>query len=111
MKTILDYTREKRLTAEKMAADIVSRIDPDRILLFGSVGRGEARETSDIDLMVVLDSGLSFKQRMNFLYTEIERHDEVDMLWYTPDELAKMRGRSSFVRQALKEAVTLYERE
>jgi hypothetical protein len=61
--------------------------------------------------MVVLDSGLSFKQRMNFLYTEIERHDEVDMLWYTPDELAKMRGRSSFVRQALKEAVTLYERE
>jgi predicted nucleotidyltransferase len=94
-----------------MAADIVSRIDPDRILLFGSVGRGEARETSDIDLMVVLDSGLSFKQRMNFLYTEIERHDEVDMLWYTPDELAKMRGRSSFVRQALKEAVTLYERE
>ena len=35
--------------------DIVSTVDPVRIILFGSVLRGEAGADSDLDLLVVLD--------------------------------------------------------
>ena len=110
-RTIIEYTEEKRRIAEAMADRIASQVNPERILLFGSVARGDARETSDVDLIVVEESDLTFKQRMNFLYSEIERHEDVDMFWYTPRELEKMQPQSSFVRRALEEAVVLYERE
>ena len=110
MRTIAEYTREKRLLAERISRDMVSRLNPQRILLFGSVAREEARETSDVDLIAIAESEMSFKERMNYLYSEIERHEDIDMLWYTPEELERMKKTSSFVRHALEEGVLLYER-
>lgn len=109
-RTISEFTRDKRAIANEMAKRIAHSLDPDRILLFGSVARGQAREASDVDLMVVADSDLSFKDRMDLLYTRIERGEEIDMLWYTPQELDRMKRTSSFVRHALEEGVLLYER-
>ena len=107
---ILEYTRKKRAVALDMTERIVERVHPQRVLLFGSVARGAAREMSDIDLMVIAESDLSFKERMRVLYEDLERHHDIDMLWYTPNELERMKRTSSFVRHALREAVTLYER-
>jgi predicted nucleotidyltransferase len=36
---------------------IVEAVQPDRIILFGSCGRGEARPASDLDLLVVMPMG------------------------------------------------------
>ena len=105
------YTAEKLEIAERMITRIVESLDPERILLFGSVARREAREASDIDLVVVKSDRRSFKERMDYLYNQIEREEETDMFWYTPEELAEMAPSSSFVRRLLREAVTLYERE
>jgi predicted nucleotidyltransferase len=109
-RTIADFSREKREIAERMIASIVERIDPARVILFGSVARSRARETSDIDLIIVGESDLSFKERMNVLYGELDRSADVDMLWYTPRELDRMQRTSSFVRHALEEGVVMYER-
>jgi predicted nucleotidyltransferase len=38
---------------DEMAQRIVREVDPQRILLLGSWARGEAREDSDVDLLVV----------------------------------------------------------
>ncbi|MFW6181012.1 MAG: nucleotidyltransferase domain-containing protein [Spirochaetota bacterium] len=107
---MVNYTEEKRRIARDTASSIVDRLDPARILLFGSVARGDARETSDIDLLVVKESDMPFKKRMAFLYAEIERHEDIEMLWYTPQELGNMKQWSSFVRRVLKEAELIYER-
>ena len=37
-----------------MVRRIVRRFDPDRVILFGSHGRGEAGPDSDVDLLVVM---------------------------------------------------------
>ena len=37
----------------RMVQSIVDEVDPEQVILFGSRGRGEAREDSDIDLIVV----------------------------------------------------------
>jgi uncharacterized protein len=39
----------------EIVEDIVAAVDPVRIILFGSVPRGEAGPDSDLDLLVVLD--------------------------------------------------------
>jgi len=39
---------------DQMVLRIVERFDPERIILFGSAGRGEAGPDSDVDLLVVM---------------------------------------------------------
>jgi predicted nucleotidyltransferase len=43
-----------RAALEAARAELNARFDIDRIVLFGSVARGEADEESDVDLLVVL---------------------------------------------------------
>lgn len=47
--------RTLREWVPEVVEDIVSTVDPVRIILFGSVLRGEAGADSDLDLLVVLD--------------------------------------------------------
>ena len=39
---------------DQMVLRIAERFDPERIILFGSAGRGEAGPDSDVDLLVVM---------------------------------------------------------
>ena len=39
---------------DTMVLRIVEQFDPERIILFGSRGRGDARPDSDVDLLVVM---------------------------------------------------------
>jgi predicted nucleotidyltransferase len=39
-----------------MVEEIVEGFDPQRVILFGSIARGEETVDSDVDLMVVFDS-------------------------------------------------------
>ena len=47
--------RTLREWVPEVVEDIVSTVDPVRIILFGSVLQGEAGADSDLDLLVVLD--------------------------------------------------------
>ena len=48
--------KKKRLDRiiDEMVARIVDRFDPERIILFGSAGRGRVGPDSDVDLLVVM---------------------------------------------------------
>lgn len=46
-------TRVKR-AIDDMVRRIVERFDPERIILFGSHARGDARPDSDVDLLIVM---------------------------------------------------------
>ena len=105
------YSEQKLHEAEPLIQEIVARLDPEKVLLFGSVARMAAREGSDVDLLIVKSSDRPFKDRMRTLYTDIERTIDVDMVWYTPQELAEMERSSSFVRAATRDAKVIYERE
>ncbi len=59
------------LAAAEQAAKVVAHAGAGRVLLFGSVARGEADRHSDIDLMVIFDD-LDYALRED-LTTELER--------------------------------------
>lgn len=103
---------EKRLLSEveRLTDELVLKVGPERIVLFGSLVSGEVTTSSDIDIIVVKDSDLTFKERMNFLYTDIERKEETDILWYTPGELSEMGKWNSFIKDAMKNSRIIYEK-
>ncbi len=76
------------------------------VLLFGSLARGDARDHSDIDLIVVKETEKRFLDRLDEFYDDAR--EAMDILVYTPQEFEEMKERP-FVRRALHEGKILYE--
>jgi predicted nucleotidyltransferase len=84
--------------------------DPEKIILFGSLARGDWDEVSDIDLMVIYHTDKAVLDRMKELYLCWNIPKAVDILAYTPGEIEEMMNESSFVADARNEGEVLYER-
>ncbi len=84
--------------------------DTERVILFGSTARGDVGSTSDLDLLVVRHDCRPPAARINELYRRIAPRIAVDLLVYTPEELAMAQQTSSFVRAALRDGEVLYDR-
>lgn len=94
---------------------IVDEVKPERILLFGSRARGDARPDSDVDLLIV-ESAPFTPQRSRTeesakLYRRLAGFGLAkDLLLYSRSEVAKYSAsRNHVVARALKEGVLLYE--
>jgi len=89
---------------------ILSRLKNDpsvrKVLLFGSLARGDARDHSDIDLIVVKETQMRFLDRLDEFYDDAR--EAMDILVYTPQEFEEMKERP-FVKRALREGKMLYE--
>ena len=91
---------------------LVEAVDPDRIILFGSRARGDARPDSDVDLLIVKDSQERPGHREVRAYLALMGMGlPKDVLWYTPQEVQDWAEvRSHVVSRALREGRVLYEK-
>jgi len=92
---------------------IARAFDPERIVLFGSHARGDATETSDVDLLVVARTTNPKPKRSVPLYSLLRDYPfSKDILVYTPEEVEEYRHlRASLIHQALEEGIVLYEKQ
>ncbi len=83
-------------------ADIVGRIvrvaAPERIILFGSTARGDARADSDLDLLVVAAGDVHRGRLTEAIYDGlIGAGRAVDVVVVTPDDIARYRDSPALV--------------
>lgn len=92
---------------------LVKAIDPDRIVLFGSRARGDARVDSDVDLLVVKDSDEPPHRRVISAYRALTGLGiPKDIIWRTPREIEDWAGVQNYVTtRALHEGRVLYEKQ
>ena len=98
-----------------MVQAIVAEADPEQVILFGSRGRGDHREQSDIDLIVVESEpfrGRSRHQEIMRLMSAVRPFGvATDVLVYSADEVDYWRDSINHVlARALREGQVLYER-
>jgi predicted nucleotidyltransferase len=84
--------------------------ETERIVLFGSAARGDVGSVSDLDLLVVRHDSRPHAERVDALYRRARPTVALDLLVYTPEELALAEQTSSFLRTALREGEVVYER-
>jgi uncharacterized protein len=83
----------------------------EKAILFGSLARGDMSRRSDVDLILIQETQKRFWDRYDDLllaFGQAVEHRAVEILIYTPQELEQIKDRP-FIRQALKEGITLYE--
>jgi uncharacterized protein len=103
--------------SEDLIRDIVRRIvetsHPEKIILFGSRDRGDARTDSDFDVLVITESNEPGYRRDAALYLALAGLNlPVDVLTYTPEEIRDWSAvPQAFVTTALREGKLVYERK
>ena len=100
---------------EREIKEIISRytvelkklgITSQRILLYGSYATGNAREDSDIDLIVIseLFEGMNIRERLELLGIAAGKvFEPIEALGYTPEEIEANR-RGTFLEEVLEQA-------
>lgn len=90
---------------------LVREYRPDKVIVFGSVARGEAGEDSDLDLLVV-KSGVGHirpHDRHCEVIGIVPHEVGIDALVYTPEELERrVRLGDPFVKSVLSEGRVVY---
>ena len=91
---------------------LVSKLCPERIILFGSYAYGRPTPDSDVDLLVILETDASTTERYlavsRLLYP---RPFPVDILVRTPREIEQaLKVGDFFIREIVSQGRVLYER-
>ncbi|MGO8787263.1 MAG: nucleotidyltransferase domain-containing protein [Terriglobia bacterium] len=101
---------------DTIVRDIVRRIvntaQPEKVILFGSQARGDARPDSDFDVLVIKQSDEPRYRRSIPLYIALaDLPVEVEVMVYTPEEVDEWsQVPQAFVTTAVREGTTIYER-
>jgi len=96
---------------EEIVRRIVETVHPEKIILFGSLARENARPESDLDLLVIAQSQEPRYRRSAPLYGILsDILIPMDILVYSPEEVEEWSGvRQAFVTTAIREGRVLYE--
>ena len=90
--------------------EVVRRLNPDLVLLFGSFATGDINEGSDIDILVVADFKEDFLDRIGTLMDLNTFKIPIEPVGYTPKEFSQMKNRKNpFIIEVLEKGKILYK--
>ncbi len=97
---------------EKFLNRVLERYSPEKILLFGSYASDDAGPDSDIDLLIVMDTEGSSRQKANEIDLLMsDRSVPMDFLVLTPEQYERQKNLiGTLVYEAEREGKVIYER-
>ena len=95
---------------DELIERVIEAAHPLKIILFGSMARGEASRYSDIDLLVVVPDGTHRRKTTQIIYRNLFGFDiSVDVVVATPTDISKYKDSPGLIyREALRGGKELY---
>jgi predicted nucleotidyltransferase len=105
------YVRSVAETLPEAVERIAQELHPAKIVLFGSYAYGTPTPDSDVDLLVVMDTSLSSKERYLSVCRLLRpRLFPVDIIVKTPQEIAQaLENKDYFIQEIITKGRVLYE--
>ena len=105
-----DKTKALPEAAQEVIDRIIAGYRPQRVILHGSFARGDYHDGSDVDLLIVKDTGARFVDRIEQVLAFSNGEWAIEPLVYTHEELDTMLAAgNAFLEKALEEGVVIYE--
>lgn len=97
---------------EKLIGRIVARIQPQRIIIFGSYAKDSATAQSDLDILVITETELPMANRGDDLKPILSNSlIPVDVHFYTPEEIEEYSQEPfSFISSILKSGRIVFQK-
>jgi len=90
---------------------IVSKFDPDKIILFGSYAYGEPTEDSDLDLLIILTPKQTTFLTSVDISLAVTHNYPMDIIVRTPQEIKqRLKSGDFFIKNIINNGKILYER-
>ncbi|KYK37069.1 MAG: nucleotidyltransferase domain-containing protein [Theionarchaea archaeon] len=103
---------EVRIQIERLKERIVRDYNPEKIILFGSLARGDYHELSDIDMVVIKKTRRRFLERIGDVLQLNDTEMRLECFVYTPKEFSIMlEEENPFIEEVLKSGVVIYEKQ
>ena len=97
---------------DQIVALITSKIKPEKIVLFGSYARGENRENSDIDILIIVKNLENERKITGLLYKELLNNSipiPIDFLAIDYEKYNKLKDKIGYIYKTIeKEGKILY---
>lgn len=97
---------------DNVVRQIVARLRPQKVIIFGSYAKGTATINSDLDIFVIKDTELPMARRADNLMPMLSQAlIPVDVHIYTPEEVEEYtKEQFSFISSILKTGKTVFEK-
>jgi len=90
--------------------EVVKRLNPRLVILFGSFATGDINEGSDIDILVVANFKEDFLDRIRTLTDVNTFKIPIEPVGYTPEEFDEMKNRkNAFIMEVLEKGKVMYK--
>lgn len=101
-------------TLPKAVKRIVTKLKPEKIILFGSYAHGDPTPDSDVDLFVIMQTNIKRQVDRYVLVSSLldPRQFPVDIIVHTPAEIKRelrLKG-NFFIRDIMTNGKALYEK-
>ena len=91
-------------------SEVVRKLNPDLVILFGSFATGDINEGSDVDILVVADFKESFLDRIRTLMDLNTFKIPIEPVGYTQKEFNEMKSRKNpFIMEVLEKGKVIYK--
>lgn len=101
---------------DTIVSALVTKYQPEKVILFGSAASGHLSQDSDVDLVVIKKTDRRFYDRIGDVLHVLWSGPKtpaigVDVLVYTPEEFKAMSQHNYFIRdEVVRKGQVLYER-
>lgn len=105
-----DTIPKRRAYIRRVCRRIAAEFRPEQIILFGSYAYGKPTLESDVDLLVVMPYEGSHFQQARTIRRRLNLALPMDMLVYTPEELAyRLEIGDCFMQEIVEQGKVIYE--
>lgn len=98
---------------KEIVSRLVSKVNPQKIIMFGSHAYGRPTKESDLDLLIIKNTKLSLSKRYGMVSDALyPRFFPIDFIVRTPAEIKKrLSGFDPFIKEVLSQGKVLYEKK
>lgn len=106
------YTKDQITREIAHVLNGILRYEPIKVILYGSLARGDYHMGSDMDLIVIKNTESKFTDRISEVLEFVNSSISVEPLVYTEEEVKRLtEDENGFLANALSEGTVLYEQQ